>query len=132
MLYANIKIDNKKCPDSGYILAYTRREVIFERYDDLEKALSLLEEQDVLEIHLFDKNTEYRLLTSGSKRFKEIGYIETVADFALKDDEIYKQDVFIEKSYGVKGRLCVLNHVTYDDMGMASIDNYRMYVEGGE
>lgn len=122
--------DAEKCPEKGWMLAYTRCGIVFEAYEALEQVTDRLKEQIVLELHLFNRDREYRVLPSRSKRFD--GCLETVADFKNCPDEVFGQRVMLEEKYGSGGKLCVLNHVSYDAVGMAYVDNYRMYVEEGE
>ena len=135
MRYADITLDLSKCPSKGYILAYTRSQVIFKRYESVNQIGGFLGEEDVLELHLFDRQKEYRLLTSRSKRYKK-GYVEAEADFEEREDKVYRQeamlDIMDDITDTITGKLYVLNHVNYDDAGMAVVDNYRMYVEEGE
>ena len=155
MKYSEIVLNSskypRKCPKKGYILAYTREQVILKKYESLDSIGVLLGEQDILELHLFDEEKEYRLLTTRSKRYEE-GYIEAVADFEGKNtDKVYCQETMLDMANAVnrkgrayhqesiqgitdvnKGTLYVLNHVSYDDAGMAVVDNYRMYIKEGE
>lgn len=122
----------KEAPESGYILAYTRQEVIFKPYKnelDLEKNLG---EQELLEVHLFNREKEYRAISSESKRFSE-HFVEYIADFDCKDpSKIFREKTKLEKEWSNR-ELIVLNHVAYDDDGMAAIDDYRLLVsETGE
>lgn len=122
----------EEAPESGYILAYTRQKVIFEPYKnelDLEKYLG---EPELLEVHLFDKDKEYRAISSESKRFNK-HFVEHVAKFDCTDSsKIFCEKVFLEDQWKNK-ELIVFNHVAYDDNGMAAIDDYRLLVsEMGE
>lgn len=130
MKYSEITLDQSKCPEKGYVLAYTRGQVIFKMYDSLNMIGELLGEQDVLELHLFDRQREYRLLSTRSKRYQ--GCIEAVADFEDKEDEVYRQKIMLDVNDAALEKLYVLNHISYDDAGMATIDNYRMCIEEGE
>lgn len=78
----------------------------------------------ILELHLFDDKKEYRSITSESSRHKD-GVIEHVADFAYDEDTVYKETPVLEKG----GTITVLNHLSYDKNGMASIDDYRLTME---
>lgn len=131
MKYSQIRPDASKYPEKGYLLAYTRARVIFTRYENTGQLEALLGQQDILELHLFDRKREYRLIASESRRYQTKGYVETVADFAEKEDEVYRQETMLDIKDKNFNKLYVLNHVHYDDVGMAAVDNYRMYVEEG-
>ncbi len=121
----------KEAPPKGYALIYTRQNVIFEPYNSLEeiKAGIVADEknEDLLEIHLFDKDKEYRSISSQSSRYPD-GLIEAIIDFSDGDEiDIYKQEVMLEGKY--QGKITVLNHISYNENGMAYIDNYRLQKE---
>ena len=57
-----------KAPHSGYMLLYTRQDVIFEKYDNIDNIkndiLSKVDSKsnnELLEVHLFDNEKEYLL-----------------------------------------------------------------------
>lgn len=124
----------EQAPDTGWMLVYTRTEVIFESYLAKEEVFRKLAGQDILEMHLFDPQIEYRCLVSRSKRY-EGGIIEAVIDFPQNDEDrsIYKEEIMLDAQWAGK-RISVLNHLEYDgNEGMAYIDNYRLVMqEGGE
>lgn len=146
-------------------MAYTRKQVIFQKYNSLEGLDSVLYEKrvpdvqeneprskDILELHLFDKEKEYRIIASESKR-KDImvpglSAIEHIADFSDKETAgnktadskltwgVYKERIQLEPAFmksenGIKdGYITVLNHVSYQEDGMARVDDYRLVMEG--
>ncbi len=111
-----------EAPVKGTRLIYTRKErFIFDDYMSLDGCINDIADQDLLEIHLFDNDKEYRAVTSESSR-SENGVREWVSDFK-EDASIYKETCLLEDG----GKITVLNHVAYDDNnGMASIDDYRI------
>lgn len=119
-----------EAPKKGWVLAYTRKKVIFHPYETWEALEPELADVELLELHLFDQEKEYRCLSTRSKRFPE-GVIETVADF--REQDLDRQDdnteVYAEHIRLLWGgaEITVLNHVSYDKTnGMAIIDNYRL------
>lgn len=129
MYYENLK-RSSEAPPCGQMLAYTRKQVIFRPYVSLDEVRQILADVQLLELHLFDKDREYRAVVSRSPRF-ENGVIETVADFpADRENEIYEDTVALEKEFGTA--ITVLNHIQYDENGMAYIDNYRLRMWGTE
>lgn len=123
----------KEAPKKGQILAYTRKEVIFSPYDDVEEARGMLgDDSEILELHMFDSGKEYRAVCTESKRgFKNSaqGTVEHVAKFRDSPEEVFKEDVLLEPKFG-KGKISVLNHISYNEGGMAVIDDYRLMMEG--
>lgn len=141
-------------PNHGYIIAYTRKKVIFQKYDSLEGLDVLFGEIDdmgdmtaddqlsgeLLEVHLFDEEKEYRVVATDSKRNfpdKELHAIEHLADFDIENgSEIYKEKIMLEPAFrklskGIKkDYIMVYNHISYDEQGMAKVDDYRLVMEG--
>lgn len=129
-----MKTDNLKsidqAPKSGTCLVYTRKEVIFKDYDNLDGLKDELKKYDLLEIHLFDEDKEYRAVSSESSRYPE-QMIEYVSDFKYDPHNpdqmgIYEETCLLESGGSIK----ILNSVCYDENGMAFIDDFRM-VKGG-
>lgn len=114
----------KEAPSCGQLLAYTRKKVLFQQYVNTDELESILGEEELLELHLFDVQKEYRCIASGSRRFPS-GVIEAVIDFPEKDEgSVYREEVLLEDR---KGTITVLNHIAYNDKnGMAYVDNYRL------
>ncbi len=127
MHWCDLKRINE-APPRGYALIYTRQNVIFEAYDSLEELRSGIEadkkNDELLEIHLFDNDKEYRSVSSQSSRYSD-GLIEAIIDFDADDEiNIYKEEVLLEGKE--QGKITVLNHIFYNENGMACIDNYRL------
>ena len=124
----------KKAPDCGALLAYTRKEVLFFTYASKEVAAGCLTDKEVLELHMFDEQKEFRMLESKSKRYAgENGRGVICAEVELTqlpEAEIFREEVFLEQN----GDFCensldsiiVLNQVAYDDNGMAAVVNYQL------
>ena len=110
-----------KAPDAGWTLAYYRKKVVFEKYESKEKLvkkISLL--GDLLELRLFDESSEYRVISSESKRFP-LGYIEHFCDFPNDPECVYKENVNLESG----GTISVLNHLSFEG-GTAFVDDVRL------
>ncbi len=111
-----------EAPNQGTYLIYTRKRVLFGKYTSIEEAIGEADKDEILEVHLFDNASEYRAITSESKRHAE-GVVEYIADFADERDSVYRENCMLENG----GNITVLNHITYDkDNGMAVIDDYRL------
>jgi len=120
-----LKIEEyKKAPKCGNVLAYLRKEVVLEKYNSEDELKSILGNSEILELHLFDNDKELRCLMSESKRFP--GLIAYLEDIKEDPDNTYKEDCFLDNG----DKLTVLNHIVFDESGMASIDSYRL-TKGG-
>lgn len=131
MKYSDLNIE-EKAPHSGQLLAYTRTQVLFEKYTDLNKAKELLDGQELLEVHMFNKEKEYRAVaTKGKRKFDGCndGVIEHEAKFENDDMKVYKENVLLDNKYKNYGSITVLNHIDYDELGMAKFDDYRLIME---
>lgn len=118
-------------PPSGNMLVYSRKAVIFAPYESIESVKDTLMGEDLLEIHLFNDDMEYRAIMTESKRFED-GVIEHIADFsneAEDQDEVYEEKCLLEQG---QGELIVLNHLNYDENGMVWVDDYRLRMGGKE
>lgn len=120
-------------PQTGYMLAYTRKEVLFEPYYSIQEVSERLAAEDVVELHLFDNDREYRAVVTESSRF-EGGVIEYIADFKLTEGsaphkligDVYREDCTLEHG---EGKLTVFNHIRYEN-GMIIVDDYRLVMGG--
>ena len=119
-----------EAPGQGWVLAYLRKEVLFERYDSLEEVREHLEQEELLELHLFDQEKEYRAIVSQSRRYPA-GVVETIADFKLDEETAYKEEVYLETKYQKLGekKIQIWNHLKYDENGMLEVDNYRLVMK---
>ncbi|MDO5423021.1 MAG: hypothetical protein Q4F41_04780 [Eubacteriales bacterium] len=125
MYWSDLK-ETEKAPERGQILAYTRLErPIFHAYESLGQIEEEIAGKELIEIHLFDREREYRAVAARRR------IIETLADFPENDRErVYAETVLLEDG----GTITVLNHIRYDveisgdedATGMAVIDNYRL------
>ena len=111
-------------PTVGQMLVYTRQEVIFKQYNDLSEVIKIFAENEVLEMHLFDKDKEYRTVKTRSKRVSK-GYIETLISAIDNKEDVYEEVVNVDGGRKLK----VINILNYSETGMISIDNYRLVME---
>lgn len=118
-----------EAPKCGQYLIYTRKSVLFEHYDSLKEIEDICNGNEILEMHLFDQDKEYRAIATKSKRFPS-GVIEYVSEIDDSDSTMVYIDHTAFDS-AKKGSLDVWNHISYDDNGMITIDDYRL-VMGGE
>lgn len=128
--------DMEKAPQSGYLLAYTKKSVLLKQYDEMDsgkKAGAILAGQEVLEAHFFDDKKEFRVLEAKSRRYsteETPGKVEAVAELTeLPKEELFKEEILLEESFAESAgiqTILVLNQVSYDDNGMASIVNYQL------
>lgn len=116
-----------KAPKDGYVLACFRQEVLFQKLDEEIKQKVLKQQKTLLELHVFDREREYRLI-----RCEAGDFIEAVVDDRAADEKKI-ETVQVEGRFEKLMRyLQVVNYIDYDENGMLSINNYRLApVEGG-
>ena len=130
----NEMVRTNRIPASGHLLAYLRKKVIFRPYGSIDGIGNLLGDGDLLEIHLFDDEKEYRAVkTRGSLQGEDRDYIEcTVPGADDTGQECYKEEVLLEHHEGDvlpghgHGSLVVWNYLKYSKEGMAYVNNYRL------
>ena len=120
------RIDSAPVP--GQMLAYTRKKVLFQPYANTDEVRTILTDEELLELHLFNKEKEYRCIVSDSKVYPE-GLIEYIAEFEESHENVYRDECLLENG----GKITVLNHISFnDENGMAMIDDYRLIMGGDE
>mgnify|MGYP004547270015 FL=1 len=118
-------------PEQGIMYALYIDRVVYRTYkrEQLEMAEQL--EKDLLELHLFDSTREYRYIR------KRKGDIEVcIDDTTVTYDDSYTERIYtlnegmetLEHASGQveKGRIEVVNYITYDENDLMNITNYRL------
>ena len=123
------KLERKEeAPEKGRALIYTRMEdVIWKRYNNIEEVEKWIDGKEVLEIHLFNNEKEYRALAAKSKRFPD-GFLENCFNYSGEPDKnIYREKICLEDGRTIE----VINHLKYDEnSGMATVDGYQLLDAG--
>ena len=115
------ELNLSNAPTNGWCMVYFKKEkpklFSYNSLDELDK------ENDILEIHLFDENKEYRAISSRRKNI-----IETI----VKDSDLDYTDTtsIIDKHSNLK-KLTVRNYLSVNEKnGTLYISNYRL-IPGG-
>lgn len=127
----------EEAPAAGRLLAYTRKRVFFRDYTSLDEVRQILAADEILEIHLFDDDKEYRALATESARYPK-SVIEHVAEFVPGEKDagvepthlygdVYLEECQLERE---EGTMLVMNRIDYDKNGMIRIDDYRLVMGG--
>lgn len=139
-------------PSSGTVLAYTRRAVIFKDYSQIEDVMSYINGGEILEMHLFDDEKEYRCIASESRRFNNSkendsnsvetngmeGVLEHISSFSENPEagtaySVFAEVVQLEDKYIGEVNcpaITVLNKVSYDQYGLGYISDFRLKIGG--
>lgn len=122
-------IEVKHAPDTGMMLAYYRKAVIFDAYskENLETVFSELEQEKgtLLELHLFDNEKEFRAVlkedgTYTQSVIADASDTESVTEFVI--EEMYLEGAYAKKAETIK----VINYLEYKENGMLQVTNYRL------
>lgn len=118
-----------KAPEYGTMYAIYIDKVLYELYTREQLLEKENLEVNLLELHLFDKEKEYRYIK------KRKGYIETeISDETVelndKDDK-YEETIFTLKKNQEKpdenhGEVRVINYIKYDENDLLTIQDYRL------
>lgn len=118
-----------KAPKQGTMYAIYIGKVVYEPYTREQLLEKENLEVNLLELHLFDKEKEYRYIK------KRKGYIETeISDETVelddKDDK-YEETIFTLKKNQEKpdenhGEVRVINYIKYDENDLLTIQDYRL------
>lgn len=121
------EINWEKAPKDGYALAYFRQNILFRKLEPEVRQQISEQQENLLELHVFDSEQEYRLIKCETGEFIEA----MVSDEAAEDKKV--ETVQVEDRYqGLMKHLQVVNYINYDESGMLSINNYRFALaEGG-
>jgi len=119
-------------PETGRAMIYYQTGIYYGDYKFENGELKLSDgnpwESTVLELHLFDANTEYRAVYSQM----ENGYMETVIqDASQKADVRIPEECFLLPEYSDQ-KIGIMNYLCFDEDDLLHLANYRIYtVKGG-
>lgn len=115
-------LDN--APDKGTMYALYVDRVVYKSYSKGELLNNPYLEDKLLELHLFDKDIEYRYINARNKTIETViskpvsknDYVEKVYVQSKVDEEASKDSKCIE----------VVNYIKYDENDLLNIYNYRL------
>lgn len=127
-------IDFNKIPEKGILYAVFTDKILYKKYNKNTLDKSVLQDIQLLEAHLFDKEKEYRYIKTARKKQN---YIEEVIDDKMiyddgkKCDDTYIESVYIlgssvDKQDDLKEKVEVVNYIRYDENDLMQIINYRL------
>lgn len=125
-------LDITKAPDKGTIYAVSRKSILCKSYRKETLDKSILEDPGLLELHLFDKDTEYRCVKT-----RMHGYMQKVLrknEMEKEYDDLYEESVFVlgtdpDKQEGLRKKVKVVNYIKYNEDDILTICNYRLEEE---
>lgn len=112
-------------PEKGKIYALYRDRVVFDDYTKSQFLNSLIDEDNLLELHLFDDKKEYRYIHTSSRN------IEVVIDDSVEHDDFYLETVYVQElcddsAENSRYKVQIVNYIQYDKDDLLNISNYRL------
>lgn len=123
-----------EAPASGTVLVYTRKHIELRNYTDVEQVKNDLADEEILELHLFNEDKEYRCISTESRRFEK--KIESVSEFLEnpgldKNYTVFQETTQLENKYTREvgaPAITALNKVSYDEHGLGYVSDYRLKI----
>lgn len=120
-------MDLSKAPERGIIYALFRDRVVFERYSKEELEKSRFEGDNLLELHLFDEDTEYRMFRTRMNGCREM----IIRDDTAGAEDIYVEEVLLtgkdaDSQENLADTVKVVNYIEYDENDLLKISGYRL------
>ena len=120
-------IDLSRAPKRGIIYALFRDRVVFERYSIEKLEKSRFEGNNLLELHLFDEDMEYRVIRTRMNGCKEM----VISDDTAGAEDIYEEEVLLagrdaDSRENLADTVKVVNYINYDENDLLKICGYRL------
>ena len=124
-----------RIPAEGYLIAVFKNRILFERCRKETDGLCFPGEEEIrteelLRLHCFDRDTEYRLLvTDDGDRLVEL-VLNAEQEKAMEPDLLFEDEMLVRPEYrpeqiGIQ-KLKVINRYRYTAFDTMTPDNYRI------
>lgn len=119
-------LDLSKAPCRGTIYAVFADKIMYQSYEKKEDLEKKAEQSGLLELHLFDKNQEYRYIKARRGKIEEI-----ISDESVPHDDCYVEEVYVlgrnaDRQDDLGKKAGIVNYLKYDDNDLLTICGYRM------
>ena len=131
-----ISFKNDKIPAKGYILACYDDGIIFEPYEMKNGAPVFAGSEShtssgiLRECHLFDEDTEYRMVYREATDEKIEIVLTRQEEDSMDKDLLFTENILVQDTYADTGRvpktLTIVNRYTYSDYDTLTLKNYRI------
>ena len=113
-------------PPRGTIYATFIDKMVYKKYESIDEIKELVTKDNLLEIHLFDKEKELRFLKT-----RDNGIVQYLISDNMKHDDVYEEKLYvsgenIDKQDKLSEKIKVVNYIKYDENDMIHIINYRL------
>lgn len=134
-------IDHKEIPEQGTVFAVYRDRIVYGKYQRSGEDIFILSDNrqidlvmigqntDLLELHLFDQNREYRCV-----RTRQRGILESLIEdkrVSAEYEDAYTEEIYIlekgaDQQEQFRQKVGVVNYIRYNTDDLAVIDQYRL------
>ena len=130
-------ISVKKAPSKGLILAYFEEQLVFAKYEKLKDEIvfdgcDALTGETPWECHLFDGETEYRMVTREAHGDRIECCFSAQEEREMDPDLIYTEEVCVKEEYcakdGIPKKLVIVSRYRYTENDTLELKNYRIAV----
>lgn len=128
-------ISIEKTPEKGFILACFRERPVFGRYERksgeiIFEGWEAFREKMPQECHLFDADTEYRMVARQARRDRIELVLTAREEETMEPDLLYTENVLIREEYRQDGTvpetITVINRYQYSADDTLMLKNYRL------
>ena len=121
-------------PEKGFLLAYFRNAVVFEPYSIREGILlfegcEAFRDEMPRECHLFDEDTEYRMILRQSRNDRIESVLRKEEEEGMDLDLLFEEDALVKTEYARDGvhpeRLKIISRYRYTENDTLVLRNYR-------
>ena len=125
----------EKAPEKGFLLAYFRSAVVFEPYSIRDgiltfKGCEAFQDETPRECHLFDEDTEYRMILRQSRNDRIESSLRKQEEEGMDPDLLFEEDVLVKTEYARDGvhpeRLKIISRYRYTENDTLALRNYRI------
>ena len=122
-------------PEKGFLLAYFRNAVVFEPYSVRDGILlfegcEAFRDETPRECHLFDEDTEYRMILRQSRNDRIESVLRKQEEEGMDPDLLFEEDVLVKTEYARDGvhpeRLKIISRYRYTENDTLALRNYRI------
>ena len=115
-----------EAPQKGTIYATFIDKMVYKKYASLDGIKDLLTADNLLEMHLFDKEKEVRFIKT-----RDEGILQYFVPGNMEYDDVYEEELYvsganIDKQDQLSEKIKVINYIKYDENDMLHIINYRL------
>ena len=128
-------INLESAPREGFLLAYFRDALVFEPYRIEDGVLvfdgcEAFREETPRECHLFDENTEYRMVLREARNDRIESVLTKEEEEGMDPDLLFAEEALVKKEHIREGihpkRLMIINRYRYTENDSLALKNYRI------